>query len=554
MNPRGLTVALLGPDGAGKSTLAVRLQRVFGLRVQYMYLGLGDGVSLNLCGRTRLELGLPGYLLRFWLCSLRAQWFRARGNIVLFDRHPCEARLPARRRLTWYMHLSRWVRAHSCPTPDLILVLDVPGRVMHQRKGERTSEALETERRDFLALQQSIPRLRVVDGTRSPEAVAVEAAALIATTSSSRSESQAGRSPRRSAAFMIMLARAGATWRRWAHRHELAQIIDAVPCIVPKVRQRLGLSAEPAWTVLGAEWTRTDLAVIALGPSDRRPCVMLKAAHSRTGGQALERQREVVAAMLADPRVAGWEQFVPRPITSGTLAGRWYMVEQALVGNDGRRLAYDRGARRRLLRLVAQTIGELHERTAVGIIVDAEHLEAWVENPVQLVEKTLTGSPFGNSGQLSARLRETAATLRHALTGRLVNVSWIHGDLWVGNVLARPDGAELCGIVDWDRAQPDGLPMHDILDLLLHTRRVVAFEGELSNTFRDVLGGASWTSDELAILGNADLPLPRDAAGYHLMLVLHWLRHISRYINQYPGRAHNPHWVAGHVRGILRCF
>jgi thymidylate kinase len=182
---RGLSVALLGPDGAGKSTLATHLQGIFGSQVRCMYLGLGNP-SANRGGRRRLELGLSGHLLRFWGCCLSGQWYRARGQIVLFDRHPCEARLPARRQLRWYMHVSRWVRAHACPTPDLVFVLDAPGRLMHQRKGEHTPEQLEVERQDFLALQERMAQLRVLDATRPAEAVAAEAATFISRHSGGR--------------------------------------------------------------------------------------------------------------------------------------------------------------------------------------------------------------------------------------------------------------------------------------------------------------------------------------------------------------------------------
>jgi aminoglycoside phosphotransferase (APT) family kinase protein len=355
------------------------------------------------------------------------------------------------------------------------------------------------------------------------------------------------------AVLMAALPRVGAAWRRWAHHRDLTRIIEALPSILPSI-QGINLPRQTTWTVLGAEWTRTDLAVVALGPPNGRPLVMLKAAHTSAAVEALGRQQRVVTALLADPRVAGWDRLVPRPVASGIVAGRPFVIEHALAGSNGRQLAYDHRARRRLLRAAAHAIGELHQRTAHRIIVDDVHLMAWVDEPVQLLESHIARSQCAYTGHLDARLRETAADLRRALAGRLVDVSWIHGDLWVGNVLARRDGTDVSGIVDWDAAQPDGLPMHDMLNLLLHTRRVLALEGELTHTLRDVLGGACWTTDEQAVLEAADLPLPRDPAGYHAMLVLHWLRHISRYLSQYPHRGHDSGWITEHIGGILRCL
>jgi hypothetical protein len=353
---------------------------------------------------------------------------------------------------------------------------------------------------------------------------------------------------------MGVLPRVGAAWRRIAHRRELAQIIQWLPGILPSIEQQMDVRRGLLWTVRDAQWTRTDVAVVALGPPDHKPLAMLKVAHAPDGVERLQRQQRMVSALLADPRVTGWEKFVPRQIASGSIAGRPYIVEHALVGSDGRQLAYDPCARRCLLRTAAHAINELHQRTTTSLIVDDAQLNAWIDEPVLLLQSLVARSPSADRAHLSARLREAAEQLRRALPGRVVDVSWIHGDFWVGNFLAEPSGVHLNGIVDWDGAQPDGLPMHDILDLLLHTRRVLALEGELTNTLLHMLGRPCWTTDERVVLEAADLPLPRDAAGYHAMFILYWLRYISRYLRQYPHRARDSRWVTRHIYGVLGCL
>jgi thymidylate kinase len=176
---RGLSVALLGPDGAGKSTLAAGLRRsFFGLSCTIcMGFGLSGGASLaSVLARLHLPgLGMPGRLLVLWGRLLRAWSHQIRGQLVIFDRYTYDGLAPPPGRRGWLRLLSSWVKAHACPAPSLVLLLDVPGRVMYERKGELDSKTLEYQRQRFLALREQIPRLQVLDATTSPEMMRIEA-------------------------------------------------------------------------------------------------------------------------------------------------------------------------------------------------------------------------------------------------------------------------------------------------------------------------------------------------------------------------------------------
>ncbi len=168
---RGLGVALLGPDGAGKSTLAARIQCSFYFPARSVYMGMWQQPVVPLPGRR-----VPGWapirrLLKVWRGYLSARYHQALGRLVIFDRYTYDALLPPRRRLNPLARLYTWLLGHACPAPDLVLVLDAPGQVMYERKGEESPEHLEAERQRFLALQHRIPQLQVVDVTRSQDAV-----------------------------------------------------------------------------------------------------------------------------------------------------------------------------------------------------------------------------------------------------------------------------------------------------------------------------------------------------------------------------------------------
>jgi thymidylate kinase len=63
----------------------------------------------------------------------------------------------------------------ACPAPDLVLILDAPGSLMHERKGEYTPETLEDWRQRFLGLQHRLRNVEVLDTSQPPDAVRTEA-------------------------------------------------------------------------------------------------------------------------------------------------------------------------------------------------------------------------------------------------------------------------------------------------------------------------------------------------------------------------------------------
>jgi len=163
---RGMTVALLGPDGAGKSTAATALEQSFVLPVHTLYMGSGrrwagtappPGIGLG--------LRIAGQLGRW----ARGMSHRARGRLVVFDRYASDARLPAPRPLGRAGRARRWLLARSCPAPDMTVVLDAPGETLHARSGEHTAVLLEAQRQGYLAIARDARGSVVVDASRSAD-------------------------------------------------------------------------------------------------------------------------------------------------------------------------------------------------------------------------------------------------------------------------------------------------------------------------------------------------------------------------------------------------
>ena len=173
---RGLRVALLAPDGAGKSTLTKGIEGCFYFPVRSISMGLYKAPRR----RGRLPgVGLARQLSVQWAGWLQGAYHRRRGRLVLFDRYAYDALLPTRFNYTRLGKARRWLLAHSCPAPELVIMLDVPGKVLYERKGEKTAALLETQRQAYRAVLPRLPRAAIVDASREPEQVRAEVTTLI---------------------------------------------------------------------------------------------------------------------------------------------------------------------------------------------------------------------------------------------------------------------------------------------------------------------------------------------------------------------------------------
>lgn len=185
----GLVVALLGPDGAGKSTLTAAVAGSFILPVREFYAGLYPA------DRRRFRqpgLGTVAVLLRLWRLAIRATWHRRRGRLVLFDRYAYDARLPLPPSAGRRTRLRRALLARSLPTPDLVVVLDAPAEVLLGRRREHPIEVVEAQRRRYAELASSVPDGVIVDASVEADAVRRAVTALIWSRYAARQAQRAG--------------------------------------------------------------------------------------------------------------------------------------------------------------------------------------------------------------------------------------------------------------------------------------------------------------------------------------------------------------------------
>lgn len=170
-NPQSISVAILAPDGAGKSTVVEGIQKSFYFPVYTTYMGLYQKGNKRGLASLLAKAGFGGRLLLQWQRYLTARVQQAQRKLVIFDRYSYDALLPSAKPLSRAQQWRRWLLGHSCPSPDLVIFLDAPGAVLYARKGEHSAAALEEQRQAYLALQSQLPQMVVIDATQPPDLV-----------------------------------------------------------------------------------------------------------------------------------------------------------------------------------------------------------------------------------------------------------------------------------------------------------------------------------------------------------------------------------------------
>ena len=308
----------------------------------------------------------------------------------------------------------------------------------------------------------------------------------------------------------------------------IAQSVVATVIGVQHVRpaRRVARALTPVLCDLGMPWrvtapvrARREFAAALVGPAAGKPAALLRYARSHTAAAALRRHEQALRLL---PPVDGFSGLVPRPLASGLARGYGYLTETVLPGVSGE-IVLQRGMPVPLfLTRVKDAITPLHDATAVEALVGEHLLDAWVEQPIAWLERV---------ARRRAALTRLRRELREALAGRRVEICFVHGDLWPGNVLLGPDG-EVSGLIDWEAAREFGLARVDLMLLRLTTEALTTHR-ELGRVVATRLAEPGLDPDE------------------RTDVLLAWLHHVAANVEKSTHYTGHRRWVARNVDPVL---
>lgn len=181
-NPSGFIVAILGPDGSGKTTVIEHLEKEFasafrGVRRFHLRPHFGrtaggttvrDPHAQEPRGRLASCLKIGMFVADYWSSWLRhVMPSKIRSTLIVFDRYYHDLLVDQRRyRLPARFALARWL-SPLIPQPDLWLVLDAPAENLVARKGEISLDSARSLGADYAALALRLPNAVIIDSGAS---------------------------------------------------------------------------------------------------------------------------------------------------------------------------------------------------------------------------------------------------------------------------------------------------------------------------------------------------------------------------------------------------
>jgi len=202
--PVGFSVAFIGPDGSGKSTVAKEIIKLLSRSFQKESLfywrpgflrppGVAFGIREE--EKNRINLDPHGHKLEsplkslfrlfYYLIDFTMGYFlkvhlnKVKKCLCIFDRYYHDILVDSFR---YNFSLPSWLLKLSeplIPKPDIAFFVYTPSKILYERKQELPKEELERQNQGFMALKKHFPSFYLIDNTRPLKVVLEKISSII---------------------------------------------------------------------------------------------------------------------------------------------------------------------------------------------------------------------------------------------------------------------------------------------------------------------------------------------------------------------------------------
>lgn len=246
------------------------------------------------------------------------------------------------------------------------------------------------------------------------------------------------------------------------------------------------------------------------------------------------------AVRRAIPRSSPFLSSIPEPFAKLECHGQPLYVESHCSGSDLKYCHRSYIDRQGLYRLGLDFLIGLHRETSGEQRRAPVCWNTWLALREEYLNQVIPAGSRENWNKLLLRVKSFLQKTPPAPV-------WMHGDLWPGNLVANEQGDRLTGVVDWSYADASGLPLTDLLQLVLVTK------GQAANrSFSQMLGArmtaGKFHNDEQGFIDEYCAKFSIPAGSIWDLSALAWIDWIYR---RYPIRGSLVSWRRSEIEGFL---
>ena len=261
---------------------------------------------------------------------------------------------------------------------------------------------------------------------------------------------------------------------------------------------------------------QNDIDVARFIDADRNHELIIKTGRTPRGDRGLQRHADALSGLV--DRLGSVRALAPRLVHLGTHDNRTVVCETVRPGVPLWRL--DRVRKRRAIEASLALAPHIHAAGRSHERPTPADLASWIDRPLGEIR---AHDPEGALAESATGL----AVHLHEVLDRPLTIAHVHGDFSSHNILVGCTG-RVTGLVDWEEAQPRGLPDIDLLQFAMLMEPLAFSLGDLMvRTLRD--GQVPEPTRALVTRVHARTPNrlePRDA------LMLAWLAHAGALLHK----------------------
>lgn len=173
-----------------------------------------------------------------------------------------------------------------------------------------------------------------------------------------------------------------------------------------------------------------------------------------------------------------------------------------------------------LVKKAADLIGGFHKVTSKEIRIDDDNYGRLIGHDFRVLKKFLPEDWHNLLGRVEKKIYRQ-------VIGKVIKTVWSHGDFKIENVLFDIRKWEITGIIDWDLSKRQGLPLLDIIYLLIYKESLMTRK-HITSILEGRYLGCRFNSFEEAVITEYLKVIDLDDSLIRPLMVLFWMNHLSQ--------------------------